>query len=109
MASQSVWYTLSAIFIAVVGLMGLGTMFVRASNIDRNALVGTLTVVTALIAGAVLYFSRNLPSMGAFPMAMVALFSLTGFFLGRGIDRMLGATGPSDDARNATLGSDLSD
>ncbi|HSI72940.1 MAG TPA: hypothetical protein VK934_07160 [Fimbriimonas sp.] len=108
MAANSTWFTVASVFVAVVGAFGLGLLFVRGTNIERNGLVGFLTVVTAVVAGLILGMSgsRNMSEWG---LVVVSLFSVTGFFFGRGIDMWLGARGRSDDARNATLGSDLSD
>jgi hypothetical protein len=108
MAANSTWFTAASVFIAFVGVFGLGVLFVRGTNIERNLLVGFLTVVTAAIAGAILALSgsRNMSDWG---LAVVSLFSVTGFFAGRGIDMWLGARGPSDETRQGTLGSDLSD
>ncbi len=108
MAANSTWYTVTVIFVSFVSVMGLGLLFVRATNIDRNALVGTLTFLTAAIAGLILFLSGS-QRMTEWALVITALFSMTGFFLGRGIDRWLGAKGPSTDARKGTLGSDLSD
>jgi hypothetical protein len=108
MAANSTWFTAAAIFVAFVGVFGMGVLFVRGTNIERNALVGTLTVITAVIAGLILALSgsRNFSEWG---LVFISLFSLTGYFFGRGLDRWLGAKSRSDDARNTTLGADLSD
>ncbi|MEZ0325185.1 MAG: hypothetical protein ACAH95_04715 [Fimbriimonas sp.] len=108
MAANSTWYTLTAIFVAFVGVTGLGLLFVRATNIDRNGLVGALTVLTAIIAAAIMYFSGS-TRMSEWALVVVALFSVTGFVFGRALDRWLGAKDLSVDARKGTLGSDLSD
>jgi hypothetical protein len=47
--------------------------------------------------------------MSSFALLVVALLSMTGFFLGRGIDRFMGGNPRSDDSRKTTLGADLSD
>jgi hypothetical protein len=108
MAANSTWFTVTALFVTFVGVMGLGLMFVRGTNIERNALVGVATLATALIAGLILGLAGS-RSMSEWGLIVTALFSMTGFFLGRGIDLLLGARDRSDDARNATLGADLSD
>jgi hypothetical protein len=108
MAANSTWYTLTAVFVAFVGVTGMGLLFVRATNIDRNAMVGTLTFITAAIAGLLMYISGS-TRMSEWALVVVALFSMTGYFLGRGLDRWLGAKGPSRDTRKGTLGADLSD
>ncbi|MGV3616971.1 MAG: hypothetical protein ACO1SV_16715 [Fimbriimonas sp.] len=92
-------------FVAVIGLFGVGLMFVRAENIERNYLVGGLTVVTAGVAGAML--AGLAPSAQTTPaLISISLVSVLGFVIGRVIDMILG---PRDHTDEATLGADLSD
>lgn len=108
MAANSVWYTVVSVFVVFVGVTGLGLLFVRGSRIERNALVGTLTLATAILAGLILYLTGS-ESFTPSGLVMVALLSITGFAFGRGLDWWLGARSRSRDARNATLGADLAD
>jgi hypothetical protein len=108
MAANSTWYTLTAVFVAFVAVFGMGLLFVRATNIERNAMVGTLTFITAVISGLIMYLTGS-TRMTEWALFIVALFSMTGYFFGRGLDRWLGAKGPSRDTRKGTLGADLSD
>ncbi len=105
---DSTWYIVTVVFVAFVGLFGMGIMFARSSNIERNGLVGSLTVLSSLIAAGMLYAAWRAPTT-LFWLVMIALVSTMGYFLGRGIDMLLGGKGPSDENRKGTLGADLSD
>jgi hypothetical protein len=99
-------YILTVIFVSMVALFGMLTLFVRAMNIERNALVGTLTFMTAAISGIVLATADNLSNAA---LISLCALSLVGFAVGRFIDYVLGAREHSADSREATLGADLAD
>ena len=108
MEASAVWYSVTVLFVAFVGLFGLGLLFVRATWIERNTLVGSLTFLTACLAGFLLY--RGAPNaITTFGLLSIALVSITGFLFGRAVDWWMGGEFHSDDTRNATLGADLAD
>jgi hypothetical protein len=104
-SANPVYFILAVVFVAIVGLFGAALMFVRGENIERNYLVGGLTILTALVAGTMLV---GLPpaSQTSATLVSISLVSVVGFVVGRVIDAILG---PRDHTDPATLGADLSD
>lgn len=104
-AANPIAYILAVIFVAIVGLFGAALMFARAENIERNYLVGGLTLLTSCVAGIML---AGLPSSAqtSATLISISLISVLGYGLGRGIDLILG---PRDHTDQGTLGADLAD
>lgn len=98
-------YILAVVFVAIVGLFGAGLMFARAENIERNYLVGGLTLLTACVAGIMLAGLAPAAQTSA-TLTSISLVSILGYGIGRGIDLILG---PRDHADQGTLGADLAD
>lgn len=87
---SSIWMNLASIIIACVMLLGVGVLFVRATNIERRWVVA---VSTLLFGGFSLYLLANdFPLNGRDIMTSIAAvtISLLGFFIGRAIDTSLG-------------------
>jgi hypothetical protein len=104
-----VLYILTVIFVCIVALFGMFAMFVRAENIERNFLVGGLTILTAVIAGIMLAELPVASQTGPI-LTSIALVSLFGYGIGRLIDYLMGPTVErTDPTQPTTLGADLSD
>ncbi len=105
-----VGFILTCVFVGCVALLGALTLFVRAENIERNGLVGSLTLATSLIAMALLEhdWSVNFP-YGAGTLISICLLAIFGFALGRFLDYILGPREHSADSREATIGADLAE
>lgn len=101
-------FILTVVFVAMVALFGLFAMFMRAENVERNYLVGGLTVLTAL-ASAIMLFEIPAISQNGAVLTSIALVSLTGYGFGRLIDYAMGPRSEPADNPQATLGADLSD
>ena len=105
----SIWTNIAAIVIGCVFMLGIGLLFVRASNIERRSLVATITLMFNVVAMYLLvvdaerYPGRELS--GAF--AAIGI-SLLGFAVGRIIDNSLGAR-PTGFRRDRTYDGDLAD
>jgi hypothetical protein len=104
-SANPIAYILAVVFVAAVGVFGAALMFARAENIERNYLVGGLTLLTASVAGIML---ASLPaaSQSSATLTSISLVSVLGYGIGRGIDLILG---PRDHADQGTLGADLAD
>lgn len=104
-AANPIAYIVAVIFVGIVGLFGAALMFARAENIERNYLVGGLTLLTACISGVML---AGLPSSAqtSATLTSISLVSVLGYGVGRGIDLILG---PRDHADKSSLGADLAD
>lgn len=104
-AANPIAFILAVIFVAIVGLFGAALMFARAENIERNYLVGGLTLLTACVAGVML---AGLPSgsQTSATLTSISLVSVLGYGIGRGVDLILG---PRDHTDQGTLGADLAD
>ena len=103
-------FVLACIFVGFCTAVGIFTLFVRAENIERNVLVGLLTLATCLLAFVVLGFDdRNGFQMGTGGLISVCLLAAFGFGLGRVLDYLLGPLTHSPDSREAVLGADLAD
>lgn len=102
---------LATLFVALVAMFGLFLMFARAENIERPFMVGGLTVATAAISSWLLWleWQTGVPGGHAGSAVAFALFSASGFALGRAIDAIMGAKVHSADERQATLGAELAD
>lgn len=99
-------FILAVIFISIVGLFGIFTLFVRAENIERTGLVGGLTVLTALIAGLVLTL---VPGLSNATLISVSCLSVLGFVVGRVIDALLGPRDVVPETEESVIGADLAD
>lgn len=102
-----VLFILTAVFVSVMAIFGLGAMFMRAENVERNYLVGGLTVLTSLTAGVILFRLTPAAQTGGTLSALAAL-SLAGYVAGRVIDFALGPV-PESETPDGTLGADLAD
>lgn len=110
LTSLSTEFILACLFVALVLLFGLFSLFTRATNIERNVVVGGLTILTSLVAAAFLvidYRSGHRSGVGA--LVSACLVALMGYFVGRAIDWLLGPVAVSDESRQGTLGADLAD
>ena len=108
--SFSIGFLLACVFVGFMVLVGIFTLFVRAENIERNVLVGMLTLATSLIAVCLLvHDSHHGFPYGAPSVVAICLLALFGFFLGRILDLILGPQLHSSETREATLGVDLAD
>lgn len=108
-AAVSVYLVLAIVLVAAIGLTGLGLLFVRASNIERNVLVGVCTLVTTAIGIVLLnYLIKQSPTFAVAQLVSVVMVSVLGLVVGWVLDRI---AGPSDHFTEdgATLGADLSD
>ncbi len=110
-SANSTYYTISAVFVGAMVVFGLGILFVRAARMERNILVGSLTLLTTLIAGFVLKsYSASSSQFTASQMISMMMLCLVGFGVGWLFDRIAGPkTLASSDEREATLGSELAD
>jgi hypothetical protein len=107
MDANSVWYNVASVFVGMVALFGMAVMFVRAENIERNMMVGAMTVTTALLAGLILYYNpRGLDNSALFG---IALLSLLGYAAGRVVDFYLGGEDPEADLGKRSFNGDLAD
>lgn len=107
-SGNPVLYILTVVFVAVMALFGLFAMFVRAEHIERNYLVGGLTVAGAAIAGVMLA-ELPVPSQTGPILLSIALISLFGYGFGRLIDYLMGPRFDPVDSTQPTLGADLAD
>jgi hypothetical protein len=106
---SSPYYILACIIVGVMTLFSLGLLFVRAENIERRNFVGAASLATTIIAMTMLWNdARN--GQNADPNAAwwAMAVSLSGFFVGRIVDLVLGGRRTAHDV-DPTLGSDLSD
>ncbi len=103
-------FILTAIFVSLVVLFGFFCLFVNAENVERNILVGGLTLLTAVIAAGLLVVdaNRHHPE-GTAGLVSICALSLLGYGVGRVIDRILGPTDHTVDSKEGTLGADLAD
>ena len=103
-------FVLASVFAGCALLLGLCTLFVRAENIERTVMVGSLTIGTSLCALVVLArcYKTGI-GMEAGNLAGICILAVSGFALGRMIDLMLGPRPYSPDSREGTLGADLAD
>lgn len=98
---------LAILFVGMVALFGLAVLFVRSEVIERDGLVGGLTLFTCAIAGAILA-SPNLLSKPT--LFGVCVLSFSGYVFGRIIDRAMGPQDPKPAEFNeGTMGVDLAD
>lgn len=107
-AGNPVLYLLACLFVAMVGLFGAFLLFARAENIERNYLVGTLTVLFVVIAGVMLWQVPAASQTGPVLLS-ISLTSLVGFGFGRLVDYLMGPRAEPSDNTEATLGADLAD
>ena len=104
-SANPLYFILAVVFVSFVGLVGAGLMFARGTNIERNFLVGGLTLLTAFVAGVMLVGLAPASQTSA-TLISISLVSLVGFAVGRVIDAILG---PKDEAEGPVLGADLAD
>lgn len=102
----SIYSNIAWIFIAAMAVVGLGLLFVRATNIERPNLVAAGTLAGCAIA-ALLLSRGNGASTPGLMWGAIAI-CLFGFFAARVLDAILGGrTKVHHD--EATLGVDLAD
>jgi hypothetical protein len=102
---------LSGFWIACWFVFGLFAAFSRPDSIERPLLVGTLTILSSLLAMLLLYMEwREIFPRGWFGMLFVSIVAPLGLPIGRVIDRLLGPREYADpESREQVLGSDLAD
>lgn len=88
-SANPISYGLAILFVSGVTLFGLFSMFAQPSNIERTALVGGLTTLTALISIWMLAVLPPVAQTGP-TLTSISLVSLVGYALGRFIDYVLG-------------------
>lgn len=103
--ANTVQYFLAVLVVSALGVFGLGTMFARASNIERNGLVGGATLFTVAVGIVIL---ASVPSYAFTPAALVStvLVSGLGYPVGRLLDRI---AGPRDETADPLRPADLAD
>ncbi len=105
------YYALAAVVVAGAILFGLGLLFVRASRIERNVLVGGCTLATSLLAALIL--GSQSADTGQFTLGQalsIGCLSVLGFGIGWLYDRLAGPKAMSStDDLEATLGAELAD
>jgi len=105
----SPYYVVAIVVVCCMTLFGLGLMFVRAENIERRNFVAATTLVTTFIAGVMLWNDGRTGQSASSEAAWYAMgVSISGFFIGRVIDLLMGGRRNAHDV-DPTLGSDLSD
>ena len=106
MNDTSLFANIGWIFVAAMTLVGLGLLFVRATNIERPNLVAAGTLGFCAIAAVVL--SRGSASSSVSLMWGAVALSVFGFLAFRVIDAIMG---PREKLHhdNATLDAELSD
>lgn len=102
---------LATLFVAVVTMFGVFLAFARPENIERPFMVSLFTLATALVSGWLLWLEWQTPGGANHSGSAVAfaLFSVSGFALGRAVDTIMGPLTHSADERQATLGAELAD
>jgi len=85
--SIQIAFFISCMFLAVVFLVGVFTLFVQSENIERNVLVGGLTLCTAIVGAIMLdhAYQSNFP-YGIGRLFGICVFSTLGFLGGRMYD-----------------------
>jgi len=102
---------LATLFVALVTMFGVLLMFARTENIERPFMVGLFTTGTALLAGWLLWleWQQAATTSSSGTAIAFALFSVSGFALGRAVDVIMGPRTHSAEERQATLGAELAD
>ncbi|HWD39587.1 MAG TPA: hypothetical protein VG944_12110 [Fimbriimonas sp.] len=103
-------FDLTCMFVGIMLLVGLFTLFVKAENIERNFLVGGLTLSTALLAIPLLdnAYRHDFPN-GYGSLFAVWLLAGLGFGIGRWFDHLLGARSRMEERDDSTFGAHLAD
>lgn len=97
-------------FVLLAAVFGMFLLYARPENIERPILVGSLTSLTAFVAGWLLWLQSHQGNPDKAGSAVLfALIPVAGFALGRGIDAIMGPRRATADERQATLGAELSD
>ena len=97
-------------FVLLAAVFGMFLLYARPENIERPILVGTLTSLSAFVAGWLLWLQSHQGNPDKTGSAVLfALIPIAGFALGKGIDTIMGPRRQTADERQATLGADLSD
>jgi hypothetical protein len=105
----SIWTNIAAIVIGCVFLLGIGLLFVRASNIERRSLVATVTLMFNVVAMYLLVVNTSLYPGREVAAAFGAIgISILGFAVGRILDLSLGER-PSSLRRDRPYDGDLAD
>ena len=86
----SIWTNLAAVIVGCVTLLGVGVRFVRATNIERRAMVSLTTLVCCAIAVYLLVLAPRVPDREVGLAAAAAVISVLGFVFARVIDFALG-------------------
>ena len=94
------------LFVGMVAVFGLALLFVRSSIIERTGLVGGLTLATSGQAAFMLASPANFETPTLFA---IAILSISGYIVGRVIDRAMGPMEIPPEMDEATLGVELAD
>jgi hypothetical protein len=108
---NAMYFALAAVVVAGAILFGLGLLFVRASRIERNVLVGACTLATSLLGAFILGSQSGYTGEFTLGQALsIGCLSILGFGVGWLYDRLAGPKSmASKDDREATLGAELAD
>src|SRR5512133_1161811 len=108
-AGGSTYFLLACVVVAAMALVGLGTLFVRAENIELPNLVAACTLVGCIIAMVILAAAARTTLSVANATSWTAIvLSFMGFAAGRVWDLALGARDKLHHD-SATLDADLAD
>ncbi|CAN5506253.1 hypothetical protein BH11ARM2_BH11ARM2_12280 [soil metagenome] len=95
------------LFVGMVAIFGLALLFVRSEVIEREGLVGGLTILTSSMAGAILALPWILSTPALFGVSVLAI---SGYIIGRIMDRAMGPMDPrSAEMNESTMGVELAD
>jgi hypothetical protein len=109
-ASQSSALIFGWIGVGLVILFGIGLLFSRSTNIEREGLVGGSTLVGGLVATILLWRASALNGPYSWwQVAGILLVALAFYGWGRLVDYVLGPLPLDREADEATLGAHLSD
>lgn len=101
---------LCSIWVGCVVVFGLAVMFARAEYFERPLLVGGMTLLTAIVALALLYNEYRLglrTTTAAF--VSIGVLAAFGYGIGRILDLLLGPQTHPLEETEPTLGADLAD
>ena len=101
---------LAALFVTLVTTFGVFLAFANPANIERPFMVAVMTTFTGLLAGWLLWLEwhQGVPGKTGTAVAF-SLLAISGFVLGRAVDRAMGPRIRPADERQSTLGADLAD
>jgi hypothetical protein len=99
LGTDSIWTNIACIAIGCISLVGLGVLFVKATNIERRWLVAGSTLVGCAFALYLMIEDMQFVPGRELPTGIAAIaISLIGFFAGRAMDASLGGQTPDPSA-----------